>query len=124
MKSPPIVYFLCALAWIGMIFLSLHFLSGKSSGVGTTLAIFVMFILSLYFSFFTVKRFRYDRIRTGKSRELVREVEMDPDATVKLFQIEGARPVRINLNLLCKRYESDEEFPLQIVDSKGTIIAE
>lgn len=120
MKPPPIVYALTAVAWTGLILSSIRF--GGSQGAPGVAGVAVMAALSLYFSFFAIKRFKYDRLQTGKATELTGDAEIAPGETLLLCQIEASRAVKLRLKLFCKRYEADESFPVQLIDSQGRVV--
>ena len=123
MKPPRRIYLLCLAAWTGLIFTIAARINGnyrRDNVVGTL----VMLALCLYFSFFAVKRLRYDRLPTGKANKFMIEVGVQGGQVCQLHRIEGNRNVKLRLKLVCKHYESDESFPVQIIDKHSKVVTE
>jgi hypothetical protein len=121
MKPPRIVYLLSAFALTGLI-LSLRRSEGSSGlPIATVIGAAVLFLFFLYFA---VKRFNYDRLPTGKTTGMTMDFEIAQDESLQLFQVEASNSVKVLLKLNCKLCEPDECFPLRMLDNQGRVVVE
>ena len=80
--------------------------------------------LTVYFSYFALRRIKYDSPISSQAKELCDDVELGEGATVRLCRIGGEHALKVNLLLRCKQYESDDRFSLQFLDGKGQVVLE
>ena len=127
MPAPPkIVYLLCGLAWLGLaLVVVVRLVAADVEITPRTMTTDVVVVgLTVYFSYFAVRRIKYDSPILSQALELRDDVELSEGATVQLCRIGGEHALKVNLLLRCEQYESDDSFSLQFLDGKGQVVHE
>jgi hypothetical protein len=122
MKPPRMVYLMCALAWTGLALSVRELAMGRLNTANGVLFTSVSAILCLYFSFFTLRRLRYDKLRTGEVTKLTSDAEINSGGTLELCRIDAQRAVKFQLKLICKEYGADESFSVEVTDERGGML--
>ena len=124
MKPPRIIYPLCVAGWAFAILSAIQFTTGRLSGAKGVIVVGGITGLAVYFSFFAIRRIRYDCVQTGKVIEFAGDAEIAQGETLQLCHIVASQAVKLRLKLFCKHYEADESFPVQVIDGEGRVVIE
>src|SRR5580692_10816279 len=113
MKPPRIIYLLFLLSWGALLVMCFSATTNFRTGEAKPVVFVVIAGLAVYFSYYMVKRARFDLKVTESAKTLDDVTMLNAGAVKQLCQIEAGRGIKLRIRLSCKDYSPEDSFPLR-----------